>query len=201
MGDLSSDLVRFCSGSMDAANAMQAKVKEQKSNIAKVLNLCLAVGGILVLATGVMGFYWGVKVVLKVGAWPLMNCNGLISGFFMLIFGISLVALTLFGKEEVTTWGKFLDTFWGRGFFCLYLGGRIMPMGQWFCMIGGICMVLFGIAQIVVQFVFFEKPGYCMTEGVDKNHNDELVSSVIDSGGLYQAVPGAPSIPGLSGAA
>merc|ERR1711934_1153864 len=168
------------------------KVQDQKENVAKALNICLAVSGLLVTAAGVMGTYWGVKVVAKVGAWPLMNLNGVISGIFMLIFGAALIGLTFFGRTEVCTWAKFLDTFWGRGAFCIYLGIRIMPMGQYFCLIGGVVMLFFGIAQVIAQFVFFEKPGYSLS-ALDKEHNDELVSSVIEAGGLYKSIPATGS--------
>ena len=60
------------------------KVKEQKANVVKVFNILLMIAGLIAIAAGVMGCYWGIKIIIAWGIWPLTKLNNLASGLFML---------------------------------------------------------------------------------------------------------------------
>lgn len=145
-----------------------------------IIELGFMLTGLATFAAGVMGLYWGSKVIHP---WPPLTWNTCIGGFFMLVFGSSCFALGLSGFQSAMTkvssftpglsagasqaemigkWAGFLDTFAGRGCFLIYLGLRIMPLGQGYCLFVGFQIIFFAIANLIIHaFVYVGREKAC----------------------------------------
>merc|ERR1711998_471982 len=51
----------------------------------------------------------------------------------------------------ITREAKFLDVFAGRGVFFIYLSIRLMTLGKYYCLLAGLGLMFFGIANIIVH--------------------------------------------------
>merc|ERR1712023_230276 len=131
------------------------------STFKSFMAVCTSLCGLVCLGAGVMGFYWGTTVIKP---WPPLTWNNCVGGFFMIVFGIMLAVVGLngissdagAGEYAATTqeWAGFIDNFMGRGLFFCYLGLRIMPLGKYYCLMAGLCLLFFGFGNIIVHFLW-----------------------------------------------
>eukprot|EP00296_Roombia_truncata_P009037 JP447582.1.p3 GENE.JP447582.1~~JP447582.1.p3 ORF type:complete len:157 (+),score=63.01 JP447582.1:35-505(+) len=133
---------------MDTVNEAKAATR---GPLIKIFDVLTCVAGVLICIAGVMAFWWGTGTF---GAWPPYKWNGCIGGIFIFGFGLTAFWLVAVGGEFISTWFKFLDVYLGRGCYFVYLGLRIIPMGQAFCLTAGGLVAIFGAANIIVHFLF-----------------------------------------------
>eukprot|EP00296_Roombia_truncata_P008872 JP447395.1.p1 GENE.JP447395.1~~JP447395.1.p1 ORF type:complete len:156 (-),score=64.89 JP447395.1:57-524(-) len=133
---------------MDQINDAKAA---SRGPLIKIFDVLTCVAGVLVCIAGVMAFYWGLGVI---HAWPPLTWNNCIGGIFIFFFGLIAFWMVAVGGDFISTWFKFLDVYLGRGCFFVYLGLRIIPMGQGFCLTAGGLVTMFGVANIIVHFVY-----------------------------------------------
>merc|ERR1712072_1663901 len=122
-----------------------------------------AVCGLLCLAAGVMGIYWGSAVIKP---WPPLTWNNCVGGFFMCVFGIAVAVLGISGFSAAASEGSdvggkqsegireqalFLDVYAGRGIFLIYLAIRLMTLGKYYCLMAGLGLFFFGICNLIVH--------------------------------------------------
>merc|ERR1711998_478380 len=46
----------------------------------------------------------------------------------------------------------FLDHLLGRGFFFIFIGMRVVPLGKFYCLVAGIVIFIFGFINIALHF-------------------------------------------------
>merc|ERR1711918_303757 len=84
------------------------------------------------------GFYWGTKVIKP---WPPLTWNNCVGGIFMFFFGLVVLYICMKGDDPnavmLQKYFRFLDTFIGRGCFFMFIGLRIIPLGQFYCLVAG----------------------------------------------------------------
>jgi hypothetical protein len=110
------------------------------------------VGSVVVIAGG-MGFYWGTKVIKP---WPPLTWNNCVGGIFMTVFGLMIVVMVLSpnNAEFVPKYLLFLDTLIGRGLFFMFIGLRIIPLGQFYCLVAGMVTFSFGVLNCAIHWIF-----------------------------------------------
>merc|ERR1712199_89732 len=150
-------VVRFCTQVI-----IMEELNAQIATPIKVMNYISIVAGLVALGAGVMGMFWGVKV-MKV--WPPLTWNNFVGGLFMFLFGVAIIWMAF--KESgndpeknpgfFQTYFKFLDNLLGRGFFFIFIGMRVIPLGKFYCLIAGICIFIFGFINIGMHFVVKNK--------------------------------------------
>merc|ERR1711959_531475 len=165
-------LSQSVSSALTAVSIMPASVDGQISAIAKdkdkryfvmFMEFGTAVCGLLCLAAGVMGIYWGSAVIKP---WPPLTWNNCVGGFFMCVFGIAVAVLGISGFSAAASEGSdvggkqsegireqalFLDVYAGRGVFLIYLAIRLMTLGKYYCLMAGLGLFFFGICNLIVH--------------------------------------------------
>merc|ERR1711998_19598 len=123
----------------------------------KQLNYVSAVIGLIVMVAGGMGFYWGTKVIKP---WPPLTWNNCVGGIFMFFFGLVVLYLCMKGDDPnavmLQKYFRFLDTFIGRGCFFMFIGLRIIPLGQFYCLVAGMVTFSFGVLNVALHYLYPE---------------------------------------------
>merc|ERR1711998_50792 len=123
----------------------------------KYLNYVSALIGLVVMVAGGMGFYWGTKVIKP---WPPLTWNNCVGGIFMFVFGLAILYLRMKGEgndenaDMIKKYLKFLDVFVGRGCFFMFVGLRIIPLGQFYCLVAGMVTFSFGVLNVALHFLY-----------------------------------------------
>merc|ERR1711998_378657 len=117
------------------------------------LNKISVLVGAIVCIAGGMGFYWGTKVIKP---WPPLTWNNCVGGIFMAVFGLMIVVMVLSPQnaEFVPKYLMFLDTLIGRGLFFMFIGLRIIPLGQFYCLVAGMVTFSFGVLNCAIHWIF-----------------------------------------------
>merc|ERR1712124_183126 len=110
--------------------------KGDNKGLLKALNWFSVLCGLVTIGAGVMGCVWGVKVLKP---WPPLTWNNFVGGLFMFGFGFAIVWMAL--KESNDT-----------GFFFLFIGMRVIPLGKFYCLVAGIVIFIFGLVNIGLHF-------------------------------------------------
>merc|ERR1711998_95038 len=125
------------------------------AGLMKVVNWLSVLAGLVTIGSGVMGCIWGVKVLKP---WPPLTWNNFVGGVFMILFGFAIIWMAL---KEAGSGGKqsffrkyfaFLDHLLGRGFFFIFIGMRVVPLGKFYCLVAGIVIFIFGFINIALHF-------------------------------------------------
>jgi len=116
------------------------------------LNKISVLVGAIVCIAGGMGFYWGTKVIKP---WPPLTWNNCVGGIFMAVFGLMIVVMVLSPQNAafVPKYLMFLDTLIGRGAFFMFVGLRIIPLGQFYCLVAGMVTFSWGVLNIAVHWI------------------------------------------------
>merc|ERR1712070_258578 len=126
-------------------------------NACKQLNYVSAVIGLVVMVAGGMGFYWGTKVIKP---WPPLTWNNCVGGIFMFFFGLVVLYICMKGDDPnavmLQKYFRFLDTFIGRGCFFMFVGLRIIPLGQFYCLVAGMVTFSFGVLNVALHYLYPE---------------------------------------------
>jgi hypothetical protein len=126
-------------------------------NACKQLNYVSAVIGLIVMVAGGMGFYWGTKVIKP---WPPLTWNNCVGGIFMFFFGLVVLYICMKGDDPnavmLQKYFRFLDTFIGRGCFFMFVGLRIIPLGQFYCLVAGMVTFSFGVLNVALHYLYPE---------------------------------------------
>lgn len=156
---------------------------DDRSFFLKFMAIGTLLAGLVTLAAGVMGFYWGTAVIKP---WPPLTWNNCVGGFFMIIFGtmVSILGLNGISQDEssekagatIREWAGFLDNFMGRGLFFCYLGLRIMPLGKYYCLMAGLALLFWGFGNIVIHFLWSSDKATAMKQ---LNYVSVLVGGVV----------------------
>jgi len=123
----------------------------------KYLNYVSALIGLVVMVAGGMGFYWGTKVIKP---WPPLTWNNCVGGIFMFVFGLAILYLCMKGEgndenaDMIKKYLRFLDVFIGRGCFFMFVGLRIIPLGQFYCLVAGMVTFSFGVLNVALHFLY-----------------------------------------------
>merc|ERR1712224_1058762 len=123
----------------------------------KYLNYISALIGLVVMVAGGMGFYWGTKVIKP---WPPLTWNNCVGGIFMFVFGLAILYLCMKGEgndenaDMIKKYLRFLDVFVGRGCFFMFVGLRIIPLGQFYCLVAGMVTFSFGVLNVALHFLY-----------------------------------------------
>merc|ERR1712188_324442 len=123
----------------------------------KYLNYVSALIGLVVMVAGGMGFYWGTKVIKP---WPPLTWNNCVGGIFMFVFGLAILYLCMKGEgndenaDMIKKYLRFLDVFVGRGCFFMFVGLRIIPLGQFYCLVAGMVTFSFGVLNVALHFLY-----------------------------------------------
>jgi len=132
----------------------------------QTMNTLTAINAVLVMVAGVLGFYWGTKLIKP---WPPLTWNNCIGGIFMFFFGLIAFWIAFKGNDEkgqmVLDYFGFIDYFLGRGCFFIFLGLRIMPLGQYVCLVIGMITLCFGFLNVVAHFCIEADKGICKVKG------------------------------------
>merc|ERR1711998_307481 len=124
-------------------------------NACKQLNYVSAVIGLVVMVAGGMGFYWGTKVIKP---WPPLTWNNCVGGIFMFFFGLVVLYICMKGDDPnavmLQKYFRFLDVFIGRGCFFMFIGLRIIPLGQFYCLVAGMVTFSFGVLNCAIHWIF-----------------------------------------------
>merc|ERR1712070_798402 len=124
----------------------------------KAMNWISVFFGLVTIGAGAMGCVWGYKVLKP---WPPLTWNNFVGGVFMIMFGFGIIWMAFKEKgckpdtEDAgffQLYFKFLDNLLGRGFFFIFIGMRVVPLGKFYCLIAGICIFIFGFINIGVHF-------------------------------------------------
>merc|ERR1711990_657925 len=121
------------------------------------LNKISVLVGAIVCIAGGMGFYWGTKVIKP---WPPLTWNNCVGGIFMFVFGLAILYLCMKGDgndenaDMIKKYLRFLDVFVGRGCFFMFVGLRIIPLGQFYCLVAGMVTFSFGVLNVALHFLY-----------------------------------------------
>lgn len=118
----------------------------------KQMNWVSGLVAAIVCVAGGMGFYWGTKVIKP---WPPLTWNNCVGGLFMFAFGVMIFVMIFAGDSApwIPKYLMFLDTLIGRGCFFMFVGLRIIPLGQFYCLVAGMVTFSWGVLNIAVHWI------------------------------------------------
>merc|ERR1712167_174418 len=70
---------------------------------------------------------------------------------------IVVMVLSPQNAEFVPKYLLFLDTLIGRGLFFMFIGLRIIPLGQFYCLVAGMVTFSFGVLNCAIHWIFNDK--------------------------------------------
>ena len=101
---------------------------------------------------------FGENQVIK--PWPPLTWNNCVGGIFMFVFGLAILYLCMKGEgndenaDMIKKYLRFLDVFVGRGCFFMFVGLRIIPLGQFYCLVAGMVTFSFGVLNVALHFLY-----------------------------------------------
>merc|ERR1712188_301978 len=100
---------------------------------------------------GIFLIYLAIRLMTLGKYYCLMAGLGL---FFFGICNLIVHGFVVAGQEKCCKYLNYVDVFVGRGCFFMFVGLRIIPLGQFYCLVAGMVTFSFGVLNVALHFLY-----------------------------------------------